>query len=110
MMINCDKINSEQDCKEIYEYCITRLPKLNGFSLEVQQNGTCSNKEFFPLNGITLKIYKGKYLITSSTGIDVNDALIDIYKSLLSWYMERDSYKTIERPALGQKILTLQHI
>lgn len=107
-------MNKEQQQKlielhRIYEYCLARLPRLDGLTLTVEEYGVKHNGEFTPLDGIALTVHRGKTLICKSIGTDVDDALLDIYKMLLICYkdyMGSFDFRNVNvRPALDKQHL-----
>ncbi len=99
-----DKLNELQS---IYEYCRMRLPIMDGFSIEVSEFGTyTSNKSFYPINGVCLSLLKGKEVICKCCGVDADDVLLDVYRTLLNYYKtQTGSFKfknPIVKPALSK--------
>jgi hypothetical protein len=99
-----EEIKTINDAEEIYKYCKERLPIMEGFELHVVQNFTTLKDEIVPIKGVTLKIFKNETVIASSTGIDVDDALLDCYKSLLLFYK-----KPLEKTVKITKALDRDH-
>jgi hypothetical protein len=100
-------INSLEEVQQIFEYCRSRLPIMEGFQLEVSQNVVpLPDGEVVGIKGVHLKVFKGKDLIASATGIDEDDALLDIYKKLLYFYKSSENRQLKVSPALGKQHLS----
>lgn len=76
---------------------------MEGFYLQVEQNvTTVGRNEVEPIKGVCLKVFKGNHLVASSVGVDEDDALLDIYKTLLYFYKKSDGKQIVHKPALGK--------
>ena len=104
------KIETEEQVKEIYEYCKSRLPKINDYQLEVVQGHEQFTNEksgkVIVMDGVILNVYKGETKIASSFGVDANDALLDIYKQLFIFFTAPVGKVIVEKPALGKTHLS----
>ena len=90
------RIETIEDAELCYKYCKERLPDLKGYNLHVEQ------PEETPTLGIRLKVYKGDYFICSGCGVDIDDALLEIYKKLLLYFKESQDVEVKSRKALGR--------
>lgn len=86
-----NEIKTKEQAEDIFNYCKSRLPKVDYCNLHVEQNGEYSGMDFIPSKGIVLALVYDKYLIARSIGVDVEDALLDIYKKLVLFTNDKKS-------------------
>lgn len=96
------RLENEKQAKEVFEYCKSRLPKLEGFTLSVEEPLDEITKT--PLyDGITLRLYFGDRLVSKWCGVDADDALLCIYRDLVLYYKELSEVTSRVTKALGIK-------
>jgi len=72
-------IENEEQCKAIFDYCVQKLPVLNGFDLQVSKPVDLDE------SGVRLTLFRGETIVSDWSGLDEEDALLCIYKDLVNY-------------------------